>query len=180
MLACAGSSSRVERYLAEFSRHKLLTWVGADDVRTQRLWLEGQELSPLTDGGLPMKPGVVLTGTTLLTALFLTLHVADDIARGMDTIGLHSLIAIIVLGLWLYGTLVLSGRRSGYILQLLFSIVGLGVVIIHLKGAHMGQIAVSSGGVLFTWTLFVIGTASFMSMLLCLHGLLALRKGQPR
>ncbi len=29
-----------------------------------------------------MKPGVLLTGTTLLTALFLTLHVADDIARG--------------------------------------------------------------------------------------------------
>ena len=126
-----------------------------------------------------MKPAVLLTGTTLLTALFLTLHVADDIARGMDTIGLHSLTAILVLGLWLYGTLVLSGRWPGYILQLLLSILGLAVVIIHLKGAHMGQIAVSSGGVLFVWTLFVIGTTSFMSMLLCLHGLLALRKAQP-
>lgn len=127
-----------------------------------------------------MKPSVLLTGTTLLTALFLALHVADDIARGMDTIGLHSLAAILVLGLWLYGILVLSGRGWGYILQLLLSILGLGVVIIHLKGAHIGQIAVSSGGVLFVWTLFVLGTASFMSMLLCLHGLLTLRKGQPR
>ncbi len=125
-----------------------------------------------------MKPGVLLTGTTLLTGLFLTLHVADDIARGMDTIGLHTLTALFVLALWLYGSLVLSGRRSGYILQLLLAILGLGVVIIHLKGAHMGQIAVSSGGVLFVWTLFVIGTTSFMSMLLCLHGLLTLRKGQ--
>ena len=124
-----------------------------------------------------MKPGVLLTGTTLITALFLTLHVADDIARGIDTIGLHSLTAMLVLGLWLYATLVLSGRRPGYILQLLLSIVGLGVVIIHLKGAHMGEIAVSSGGVLFVWTLFVLGTTSFMSMLLCLHGLLTLRKG---
>jgi len=123
-----------------------------------------------------MKPGALLTGTTLITALFLTLHVADDIARGIDTIGLHSLIAMFVLGLWLYGTLVLGGRRSGYILQLLLSILGLGVVIIHLRGAHMGQIAVSSGGVLFVWTLFVLGTTSFLSMLLCLHGLLALRK----
>jgi hypothetical protein len=127
-----------------------------------------------------MKPGVLLTGTTLITALFLTLHVADDIARGIDTIGLHTLRAILVLGLWLYGTLVLSGRRSGYILQLLLSILGLAVVIIHLKGAHMGQIAVSSGGVVFVWTLFVLGTTSFMSMLACLHGLLTLRKGQPR
>ena len=33
----------------------------------------------------------------------------------------------------------------------------------------MGQIAVSSGGVVFVWTLFVIGTTSFMSMLLRLH-----------
>jgi hypothetical protein len=127
-----------------------------------------------------MKPGVLLTGTTLITALFLTLHVADDIARGIDTIGLHTLTAILVLGLWLYGTLVLRGRLWGYVLQLLLSIVGLGVVIIHLKGAHMSQIAVSSGGVLFVWTLFVIGTTSFMSMLLCLQGLLTLRKGQPR
>ena len=127
-----------------------------------------------------MKPAVLLTGTTLLNALFLMLHVADDIARGMDTIGLHSLTAMLVLGLWLYGTLVLGGRRWGYVLQLLLSILGLGVVVIHLKGAHMGQIAVSSGGVLFVWVLFVIGTTSFLSVLLCLHGLLALRKGQPR
>jgi len=127
-----------------------------------------------------MKPGVLLTGTTLITALFLTLHVADDIARGIDTIGLHSLTAILVLGLWLYGILVLTGRRSGYILQSLLSIIGLGVVIIHLKGTHMGQIAVSNGGVVFVWTLFVIGTTSFMSLLLCLHGLLTLRKGLPR
>jgi hypothetical protein len=127
-----------------------------------------------------MKPSVLLTATTMITALFLTLHVADDIARGMDTIGLYSLIVILVLGLWLYGTLVLSGRRWGYILQLLLSFIGLGVVIIHLRGAHMGQIAVSSGGVLFVWTLFVLGTTSFLSMLLCVHGLLALPKGQPR
>jgi hypothetical protein len=124
-----------------------------------------------------MKPGILLTGTTLLTALCLTLHVADDIARGMDTIGLHTLTAILVLGLWLYGALVLSGRLPGYILQLLLSIVGLGVVIIHLKGAHIGQIAASNGGVLFVWILFVLGTTSFMSMLLCVHGLLALRRG---
>jgi len=124
-----------------------------------------------------MRPSTMLTGTTLLTALCLTLHVADDIARGMDTIGLHTLTAILVLGLWLYGALVLGGRQLGYILQLLLSIVGLGVVIIHLKGAHIGHIAVLNGGVLFVWTLFVLGTTSFMSMLLCLRGLLALRKG---
>ena len=127
-----------------------------------------------------MKPSVLLTGTTLITALFLTLHVADDIARGIDTIGLHTLTAMLVFGLWLYGTLVLRGRLPGYILSLLLSILGLGVVIIHLKGAHMGQIAVSSGGVLFVWALFVISTTSFMSVFLCLHGLLTLRKGQPR
>lgn len=158
---------------------------GDASVRVQgtKYTVQGRRVTILnlgSTGGLRMKPGVLLTATTLITALFLTLHVADDIARGIDTIGLHTLTAILVLGLWLYGTLVLSGRRSGYLLQLLLSILGLGVVIIHLKGAHMGQIAVSSGGVVFVWTLFVLGTTSFLSMLLCLHGLLTLRKGQPR
>src|SRR5689334_6248951 len=82
-------------------------------------------------GGLRMKPRELLTAATLINALFLTLHVADDISRGIDTIGLHTLPAMLVLGLWLYGTLMLSGRRWGYILQLLLAILGLGVVIIH-------------------------------------------------
>ena len=127
-----------------------------------------------------MKPSALLAGSTLITALFLTLHVADDIARGIDTIGLHTLTPILIFGLWLYGALVLNGRRWGYVLQLLLSILGQGVVVIHLRGRHMGQIAVSSGGVLFVWTLFVIGTTSFMSMLLCVQGLLTFRKQQPR
>src|SRR5690242_17387367 len=124
-----------------------------------------------------MKPRELLTAATLINALFLTLHVADDISRGIDTIGLHTLPAMLVLGLWLYGTLMLSGRRWGYILQLLLAILGLGVVIIHLRGTHMGQIAVSSGGVVFVWVLFVIGATSFLSMLLCVHGLMTLGKG---
>lgn len=127
-----------------------------------------------------MKPGALLTATTLITAFFLTLHVADDIARGIDTIGLHSLIAMSVLGLWLYGALMLGGRLWGYILHLLLALLALGVVVIHLRGTHMGLIARSSGGVLFVWVLFVLGATSFLSMLLCLQGLLTLRKGQPR
>ena len=126
-----------------------------------------------------MKPSALLVGTTLITALFLLLHVADDIARGMDTIGLHTLTAMGVFGLWLYGILVLRDRWPGYVLQLLLAILGLGVVVIHLKGAHIGQVAVSSGGVIFVWTLFVIATASFMSVLLCVHGLLTLPKRGP-
>jgi len=135
-------------------------------------------MEPAVDGGR-MKPSGLLIWTTSITALFLTIHVADDIARGIDTIGLHTLTAILVFGLWLYGAFVLSGRLWGYILQLFLGIVGLGVVIIHLKGAHMGQIALSSGGVLFVWVLFALGTTSFMSILLCVQGLLS-RKGQPR
>ncbi len=127
-----------------------------------------------------MKPSGLLKGTTLITALFLTIHVADDIARGIDTIGLHSLIAMLVLGLWLFGTLVLSGRLWGYVLQLLLALLGLGVVFIHLKGTHMSQIAVSSGGVLFVWVLFALGTTSFLSVLLVVQGLMSSRKTVDR
>jgi len=42
------TSFRVNRYLAEFFRHRPVARVRPDDLRRYRLWLEGQELKPLT------------------------------------------------------------------------------------------------------------------------------------
>jgi hypothetical protein len=82
-----------------------------------------------------MKPTVQLTITSLLSILFLTLHLTQDILYGMAQPGLSSLVvAVPVLVLWLYGTLVLAERRSGYIIILVGSLVGLGVSVIHFRG----------------------------------------------
>src|SRR5271170_4173589 len=64
------------------------------------------------------------------------------------------LIVVPILVVWLYGTLVLAEKRSGYVIILLGSLLGLLVPIIHMKGAGVSDaIAKSSGAFFFIWTL---------------------------
>ena len=65
-----------------------------------------------------MKQNLLLTITSMLSILFMTFHLTDDIVRGMEPGGLSSLTAVPILVVLLYGTLVLAGRRSGYVVIL--------------------------------------------------------------
>jgi hypothetical protein len=119
-----------------------------------------------------MKQNVVLTIASLLSILFLTLHTADDIVRGMEPGTLFDLILLPILVLWLYGTLVLAGKRSGYVIILIGSLLGLLVLYIHMKGAGVGgAIAKSSGAFFFIWTLLALGVTALFSVLLSVRGL---------
>jgi len=66
-------------------------------------------------------------------------------------------VGVLILVIWLYGTLVLGERRSAYVIMLLGSISGLGVLVIHMRGAGLvgGRIANSSGVFFWVWTLLV-------------------------
>ncbi|MGB2633052.1 MAG: hypothetical protein WAM58_03865, partial [Candidatus Acidiferrum sp.] len=92
-----------------------------------------------------MKQNLLLTITSLLSILFMTFHLTDDIVRGFEQGGVSNLIAVPILVVWLYGALVLAGRRSGYVIILLGSLLGLLVPVLHMTGAHFGEIAKSSG-----------------------------------
>jgi len=120
-----------------------------------------------------MKPNVTLTITSLLSILLLTFHLAGDIVRGMEKGGLSNLIAVPILVVWLYGTLVLAERRLGYVIILLGSLLGLGVPFIHMKGAGLGaQVAKTpSGGFFFVWTLIALGVTALFSVILSVRGL---------
>jgi hypothetical protein len=119
-----------------------------------------------------MKQNVVLTTASLLSIFFLTLHTADDIVRGMEPGTLFDLIILPILAVWLYGTLALAGKRSGYIIILLASLLGLLVPVIHMKGAGVGgAIAKSSGAFFFIWTLLALGVTALFSVLLSVRGL---------
>jgi hypothetical protein len=119
-----------------------------------------------------MKHSVVLTIASLLSILFITLHTADDIVRGMEPGTLFDLIVVPILVVWLYGTLVLAGRLSGYVIVLLGSLLGLVVPIIHMKGAGVGgAIAKSNGGFFFIWTLLALGVTALFSVILSVCGL---------
>jgi hypothetical protein len=121
-----------------------------------------------------MKQTLVLTIASLLSILFTTFHLADDIVRGMEPGTLSDLIAVPILVVWLYGTLVLAEKRLGYVIILLGSLLGVLVPVIHMKGAGVGgAIAQSSGAFFFIWTLYALGVTSLFSVILAVRGLWA-------
>ncbi len=126
-----------------------------------------------------MKHSVVLMIVSLLSILFVTLHTADDIVRGMEPGTLFDLIVVPILVVWLWGTLVVAGRLSGYVIVLLGSLLGLVVPVIHMKGAGVGgAITKSSGAFFFIWTLLALGVTAFFSVVLCVCGLWAHLRGR--
>lgn len=119
-----------------------------------------------------MKQNVILIIASLLSILFMTFHLADDIVRGMEPGTLSDLVAVPILVIWLYGTLVLTEGRSGYVIILLGSLLGLLVPVIHMKGAGVGgAIARSSGAFFYIWTLIALGVTALFSVILSARGL---------
>ena len=58
----------------------------------------------------PVKNNVMLTVASLLSILFITFHLSDDIVRGFEPGGFKHISGILTLVAWLYGTLVLGER----------------------------------------------------------------------
>ena len=122
-----------------------------------------------------MKHNAVLVATSLLSILLLTLHVTDDIVRGISKAE-SSNTALVVLVVLLYGTLVLAERRSGHVIMLLVGLLAAGMPVIHMRGAHYAEIARSSGGFFFVWTLWALGALGGVTFILSLRGLWNLRR----
>ena len=119
-----------------------------------------------------MKNNLMLTIASLLSILFGTFHLADDIDRGMSPGGLPNLIAVVIWVVWLYGTLVLAGRRSGYIIILVLSVLLMGVPVIHMRGVGIGFGTTRSGGFFFIWTLLALGVTALFSVILSARALI--------
>ncbi len=133
-----------------------------------------------------MNHKVLLPVTSLLSTLLMTFHLTSDTLRaraGTPEAGGSTLVLVPVLVLWLYGTLVLAERRSGYVIMLLGSLFALGMPVIHVMGAggvFSGQLAKSNGDFLFVWTLHALGVTGIFSLILSARGLWSLQRGRPR
>ena len=115
---------------------------------------------------------------SLLSLLLLTLHITDDIVRGISKAE-SSNIALVVLAIFLYGTLILAERRTGHAIMLLVGLFAAGMPVIHMRGAHYGEIARSPGGFFFVWTLWALGGLGGVTFILSAQELWRLRRGRP-
>src|SRR5687767_8363366 len=129
-----------------------------------------------------MKRNVLLTITSSLSILLMTFHLSDDIVRGFEPGGFKNISGVLMMVVWLYGTLVLAGRRSGYIIILLGSLLGLVVPVAHMRGAGLvgGRIANSSGIHFWVWTLITLQVTAIFSLILSARGLWSLPWRLPR
>ena len=126
-----------------------------------------------------MNRNIVLTTVSLLSILLLSLHLTDDIVYGTDKSVALNLIAVAILVIWLFGTLALAGRVSGYIIILLGSVAGVLVFAIHVSragGLAAGTVAASSGAFFFVWTLLALAATSVFCAILSAQGLWVLRR----
>lgn len=124
-----------------------------------------------------MKRNDMLIIASLLSILLLTLHVTDDIVRGISKAE-PSNIALAVLVVMVYGTVVLPERRLGHVIMLLVGIFAAAMPVIHMRGVHYPEIAKSPGGFFFVWTLWALGALGGLTIILSAQGLWSLRSGQ--
>jgi hypothetical protein len=129
-----------------------------------------------------VKHDLRLTVFSLLSILFTSFHHADDVVRGMAPGQFSNLVPVLFLLVWLYATLVLAGRRVGYIIVLVVSLLASGLPIVHMMGAGLvgGKVANSSGAFFFVWTLIALGVTALFSVILSAHGLWRLRQNGSR
>jgi len=121
-----------------------------------------------------MTPNALLIRASLFSILLCTFHLADDIVHGWEPGTLGNLYALPIFVVWLYGTLLLGERLSGYIVMLVGSLLSLGIPVIHMSGRGIGtasRVANTSGYHFFVWTLIALGVSGLFSLVLAVRGL---------
>src|SRR5687768_18603220 len=121
-----------------------------------------------------------LTTTSLLSILLMSLHVTDDIVRGISPARADNIGAVVIFVVWLIGTLALAERRSGYVIMLLGGIFAAAMPVLHMRGSGYAAIAKSSGGFFFVWSLIAVGVTGAFAVLLSAHALWKSRAAKPR
>jgi hypothetical protein len=114
-----------------------------------------------------MKYKDMLVGTSLLSVLLLSFHLAQDALHarpGTRDAGPGNLVAVLILVVLLVGPALLAERRSGQIIMLLGALFAMGMPVLHFTGgANMTRY---SGALFFVWCLIALGVTGVFSVLL--------------
>lgn len=127
-----------------------------------------------------MNERIVLATMSVLAAVLGSFHLTDDIVRGFEAGGPETYTGMMIVVVWLYAALVLSGRRAGYVIVLLGSILGAAIPYLHMRfGLAGGRVANTSGMFFWVFTLFALGVTSILSAILAARGLWSSFRAQP-
>ena len=125
-----------------------------------------------------MKRNVVLIVASLLSLLFMIVHLTQDTIRQAEGSMTYP-VPVVFLAVWLYATLMASDRIWGHIMMLLGGLFSVGMIVVHAKGIVVSQ----SGGFFFVWTLFALSTTGWLTILLAARDLgiaVRARRAAPR
>lgn len=127
-----------------------------------------------------MKNNIMLSVASLLSLLLFSFHLCDDIVRGFEPGGFKHISGMLTMVLWLFGTLVLTERRAGYIIVILGSLLASLMPLAHMRGAGLvgGRVAHSSGMFFWVWTLIALGVIAPFSVILSVRALWNLRRSE--
>jgi hypothetical protein len=111
-----------------------------------------------------------LTVLSLISIALMAFHLTADFVLGVDK-GAASPVGVLILAVWLTGTLVLTGTRWGYAIMLLGGLMATAMPILHFRGGVRAAIAESAVGLFWIWGLFAIGAAGSVAAILAALGL---------
>ena len=118
-----------------------------------------------------MKNNTLLPIVSLLSILLMSLHITDDIVRGISPAGADNVGAVVIFVVWLLGTLVFAERRLGYVIMLLGGVFAAAMPVLHMTGQRYPTIATSPGGFFFIWSLIVVGATGTLAAILSARAL---------
>ena len=126
-----------------------------------------------------MKHRVTLTIMSSLTILLFSLHLADEVARGLEPGTVSAAWGLLILAIWLSATLVFPERRWGLVIILLASILASAVPVLHMQGRGLvlGRYGTTNANAMFfwVWTNIALGVSGMLSVVLSVRALWSLR-----
>ena len=125
-----------------------------------------------------MKRNVVLIVASLLSLLFMIVHLTQDTIHQAEGSMTYP-VPVVFLALWLYATLMASDRIGGYVMMLLGGLFSVAMIVVHARGIVVSQ----SGGFFFVWTLFALSTTGWLTIILAARAIgmaIRARRAAPR
>jgi hypothetical protein len=128
-----------------------------------------------------VKQSTILTVTSLLSILFLSIHLTSDFLHDAGELSLPTLlVSALVLTVLLWGTLVRAERRSGHVIMLFGSLFALAMPALHLRRARgVADALARPDASSFVWILLALGVTGLFSAALSVRGLVRLQRGGP-